>query len=73
MVPGLAVGPSLDLDLLQLVREGGAVQSLSATAWACHPRPPAEILGGDGFDVLAGTARVVTSDGQDVTLAYLKD
>jgi uncharacterized protein YbbK (DUF523 family) len=35
------------------------------------PRPPAEILGGDGGDVLAGRARVITADGRDVTAAYL--
>lgn len=36
------------------------------------PRPPAEIVGGDGADVLAGRARVVTNEGVDVTDAYLK-
>lgn len=35
------------------------------------PRPPAEIHGGDGHDVLAGRARVVTRDGRDVTRAYV--
>lgn len=35
------------------------------------PRPPAEIVGGDGADVLAGRARVVTADGVDVTDAYV--
>ena len=35
------------------------------------PRPPAEIVGGSGEDVLAGRARVVTSDGADVTDAYI--
>jgi uncharacterized protein YbbK (DUF523 family) len=35
------------------------------------PRPPAEIVGGSGGDVLAGRARVVTSDGTDVTDAYV--
>jgi uncharacterized protein YbbK (DUF523 family) len=35
------------------------------------PRPPAEIVGGSGDDVLAGRARVVTSDGTDVTDAYI--
>lgn len=35
------------------------------------PRPPAEIVGGDGSDVLAGRARVVTRDGRDVTTAYV--
>ena len=36
------------------------------------PRPAAEIVGGDGADVLAGRARVVTGEGVDVTDAYLK-
>jgi uncharacterized protein YbbK (DUF523 family) len=36
------------------------------------PRPPAEIVGGDGSDVLAGRARVVTEQGRDVTEAYLE-
>lgn len=31
------------------------------------PRSPASILGGDGNDVLAGRARVVTAEGRDVT------
>jgi uncharacterized protein YbbK (DUF523 family) len=35
------------------------------------PRPPAEIVGGDGHDVLAGKAQVVTGEGTDVTEAYL--
>lgn len=35
------------------------------------PRPPAEIQGGDGGDVLDGRARVVTVEGQDVTAQYL--
>jgi uncharacterized protein YbbK (DUF523 family) len=36
------------------------------------PRPPAEILGGDGHDVVEGRARVVTRDGRDVTAAYVR-
>jgi len=35
------------------------------------PRLPAEIVGGNGADVLAGRARVVESDGRDVTRIYL--
>lgn len=35
------------------------------------PRPAAEILGGDGADVVAGRARVVTRTGRDVTTEYL--
>jgi uncharacterized protein YbbK (DUF523 family) len=36
------------------------------------PRPPAEIVGGDGADVLAGRARVVTDAGRDVTDQYIR-
>ncbi len=36
------------------------------------PRPPAEIVGGDGTDVLAGRARVVTNEGRDVTAEYIR-
>jgi uncharacterized protein YbbK (DUF523 family) len=35
------------------------------------PRPPAEIVGGDGHAVLDGQARVITRDGQDVTAAFV--
>jgi uncharacterized protein YbbK (DUF523 family) len=36
------------------------------------PRPPAEIHGGLGGDVLDGRARVLTPDGTDVTEHFLK-
>ena len=35
------------------------------------PRAPAEIQGGEGSDVLAGNAKVVNINGQDVTHAFL--
>jgi uncharacterized protein YbbK (DUF523 family) len=35
------------------------------------PRPPAEIVGGDGHDVLDGRARVLTVTGVDVTAAFI--
>jgi uncharacterized protein YbbK (DUF523 family) len=35
------------------------------------PRPAAVIVGGDGEDVAAGTARVVNERGEDVTRAFL--
>ena len=34
------------------------------------PRPPAEIIGGDGFDVWANTAYVYTDNGEDVTETF---
>lgn len=36
------------------------------------PRPPAEIQGGAGAEVLAGRARVCTRDGDDVTRAFVR-
>ena len=36
------------------------------------PRPPAEIAGGDGRDVLAGRAKVLDREGKDVTAAFLR-
>lgn len=35
------------------------------------PRPPAELQGGSGEDVLNGTARVMDKDGKDVTAAFI--
>ncbi|MBL1097324.1 DUF523 domain-containing protein [Streptomyces coffeae] len=35
------------------------------------PRRPAELVGGDGHDVLDGTARVVDDSGRDVTAAFV--
>ena len=34
------------------------------------PRAPAEIVGGDGFDVWNNQAKVITTQGEDVTQAY---
>ena len=36
------------------------------------PRDPAEIVGGDGDDVLDGKAKVITKYGSDVTDAFIK-
>ena len=36
------------------------------------PRPPAEIRGGTGADVLQGTASVMNKIGEDVTLAFVE-
>ena len=35
------------------------------------PREAADIIGGDGYDVLAGTARVVTKSGVDLTSEFI--
>ncbi len=36
------------------------------------PRPSAEITGGDGHDVLAHKARVISEDGEDVTVPFVR-
>jgi len=36
------------------------------------PRPPAEIQGGEGKDVLEGTARVVDKEGNDITDNFIE-
>ena len=36
------------------------------------PRPPAQILGGNGLDVLKGKARVVDINGHDVTRSFVR-
>ena len=36
------------------------------------PREPAEIVGGDGYDVLDGKAKVMSRDGKDVTAQFIK-
>ncbi|HYO61949.1 MAG TPA: DUF523 domain-containing protein [Actinomycetota bacterium] len=66
-------GSANDDDLVgRLVAEGRAVLVCPEVAGGLGtPRPPAEIVGGDGADVLAGRARVVTAGGADVTDAYV--
>ena len=36
------------------------------------PRPSSQIVGGDGFDVLSGRARVISENGSDVTDYFLR-
>ena len=36
------------------------------------PRSPSEIIGGQGSDVLRGNAKVVTKEGMDVTVEFVK-
>jgi uncharacterized protein YbbK (DUF523 family) len=60
-------------EVARLVAEGRAVLVCpEADGGLGTPRPPAEIVGGDGTDVIEGRARVVTQTGADVTRAYLK-
>jgi len=60
-------------ELLVLAAQGRVVPICPEVAGGLPiPRPTAEIVGGDGDDVLDGRARVVTVTGEDVTEAYLQ-
>ncbi|WP_165857048.1 DUF523 domain-containing protein [Marinobacter sp. JSM 1782161] len=53
--------------------EGRVVQVCPEVAGGLPtPRPPAEARGGDGRDVLAGRARIIARDGEDVTDAFVE-
>lgn len=58
--------------LIELAARGLAVPFCPEVAGGLPiPRPPAEIVGGDGQAILDGQAQVLTIDGQDVTEAFL--
>lgn len=57
----------------RLVREGQAVPICpEQLGGLTTPRLPAEIQGGDGYDVLDGKARVIDQSGNDVTEEFLR-
>ncbi|MCE4955913.1 DUF523 domain-containing protein [Macrococcoides caseolyticum] len=59
--------------LIQLIEEKKAIHACPEVLGGLStPRDPAEIVGGDGFDVLNGTAKVITNTGNDVTDAFIK-
>ena len=58
--------------LIRLAARGLAVPVCPEVAGGLPiPRPPAEIVGGDGQAVLGRQARVLTIEGEDVTEAFL--
>lgn len=67
----------------QIIVNDSCIQQIKSTTWipVCPeqlgglptPRPPADIIGGRGIDVLNGTAKVLCrNDGTDVTSAFIK-
>ncbi|MCL6472805.1 MAG: DUF523 domain-containing protein [Firmicutes bacterium] len=65
-------GNKLCKPVLQLVKEGLAMPLCPEQAGGLTtPRPPAELVGGDGKEVLAGKARVITKQGKDVTHEFI--
>lgn len=64
---------ALEDEVAALVAEGrGILVCPEVDGGLGTPRPPAEIRGGTGADVVTGTARVVNDVGDDVTEQYLK-
>ena len=66
-------GGSCPNDELQALAMQGGILPLcpEVLGGLSTPRPPAEIRGGDGGDVLEGRARVVNTEGRDVTTEFL--
>ncbi|TCJ00982.1 DUF523 domain-containing protein [Cytobacillus praedii] len=63
----------LDNRISKLVEENKAVTICPELLGGFStPREPAEIVGGDGEDVLDGKAKVVEKSGKDVTELYIK-
>ncbi|AGL03350.1 DUF523 domain-containing protein [Desulfoscipio gibsoniae] len=59
--------------LRKLVEEGKAIPVCPEVLGGLSvPRDPNEIIGGNGFDVLDGKAKVLTNRGVDTTAAFVK-
>ncbi len=67
-------GNSLNEKVMSLFQQGKAVLVCpEQMGGLCTPRPPCEILGGTGAEVLDGRCRVVGNDGKDdVTDEFIK-
>ncbi|MGO2140553.1 MAG: DUF523 domain-containing protein [Leucobacter sp.] len=61
-----------DPAIVEAVREGRAIPACAEQLGGLPtPRPAAEIVGGDGADVLDGTAAVVDIHGEDVSAPFV--
>ncbi|MGI8908710.1 MAG: DUF523 domain-containing protein [Candidatus Sumerlaeaceae bacterium] len=66
-------GSNIGLDFQQMMERGELLPVCPEQLGGLPtPRPPAEIIGGSGEDVLDGRARVLTQQGVDVTENYLR-
>lgn len=64
---------SLNNKISKLVGDNKAVTVCPELLGGCStPREPAEIVGGDGEDVLDGKAKVLDKSGKDVTELYIE-
>ena len=61
-----------DAECMELVEQGKAKTACpELMGGLTAPREPCEIAGGDGYDVLAGRARVMNKKGADVTAEFV--
>jgi len=66
-------GSSPDKDIIKLVKSGEAISICpEEEGGLSSPRAPAEISGGDGYDVLDGKARVINIEGKDMTEDFIR-
>ncbi|WP_350300364.1 DUF523 domain-containing protein [Peribacillus frigoritolerans] len=64
---------SLDDGIMELMREKKAIAVCPELLGGFStPREPAEIVGGEGGDVLDGKAKIIEKSGRDVTELYIK-
>ena len=65
-------GNNYDESVLEIINEGDAIPVCPEVMGGLGtPRVPHEIVGGDGFDVLEGRAKVLSKDGEDNTDAFI--
>lgn len=61
-----------DTECVRLVQEGKAIPACPELMGGLScPREPCEIVGGDGYDVLDGCARVLNRQGEDKTEEFI--
>ena len=66
-------GDNLNLDVMAYLEDKEAIQVCPEVLGGLDtPRTPAEIVGGSSRDVLEGKAKVMTKEGDDVTMAFIK-
>lgn len=65
-------GNNFDERVLEIINCGEAIPVCPEVMGGLGtPRIPHEIVGGDGFDVLEGKAKVISKDGEDNTAAFI--
>ena len=65
-------GNNFDESVLEIINRGEAIPVCPEVMGGLGtPRIPHEIVGGDGFDVLEGKAKVISKDGEDNTAAFI--